>query len=104
MISNNIDNINNIETIKAYRDFIGQEKSRQILVLKNEKLIYQGKFDVIINYNSNVYTITLNSDNMYDKKFYSVFSSKYSKLSFDCNCLRIDGEDKENQKVITQIC
>ena len=100
MISNNIDNINNIETIKAYRDFIGQEKSRQILVLKNEKLIYQGKFDVIITYNSNVYTITL----IYDKKFYSVFSSKYSKLSFDGNCLRIDGEDKENQKVITQIC
>ena len=32
MINNNIDNVENIEIIKAYRDFIGQEIYRQILV------------------------------------------------------------------------
>lgn len=104
MVNLNIDNIENIEIIKAFRDFIGQEKSRQILVLKNGKLIYQDKFDVIITYNSNVYTVTLNSDDIYDKKFYSVFSSQYSMFSFDGNCLRIYGNDKLSQDIITQIC
>lgn len=103
MVNLNIDNIENIEIIKAYRDFIGQEKYRQILVYKKENIIYQGNFDIIITHDSNIYKIILNSDNKYEEMFYSIFSSQYSRILFDGSCLSIYGKDKENYDIITQL-